>query len=84
MSGVEEYGHAMVGGHRLPVVGLHMCHGQISLRILVPQGFPGCSDANLTLFGHDDRGIIQALSTVDIPALTDEFALIDLELGLQP
>lgn len=78
-----EYGHAMVGGHRLPIVGVHLCSGQVSLRCLIESPFPGCTDALVTFFGHDNLGITQMPQEIDIPPVTSGFALLDVELRLK-
>jgi hypothetical protein len=80
---IEEHGYAMVDGVRLPIVGLHMCGGLISLSALVPPGYPGCTDAVVTLFGHDDRGIFQAPNTVSIPPLPADlpYGTLEIEMG---
>jgi hypothetical protein len=81
---VEEDGYALIAGTRCPVIGIHMCGGDISLRLLVPGGFPGEAEAAITLFGHDDKGITQISTLVDVPAVPDEngFGLIELSLSL--
>lgn len=77
---VEEDGYAMIAGVRCSVVGIHMCGGGIGLRVLVPHGFPGCKDATITLFGHDDKGITQLPDLVDLEPVQGEFGLLDLKI----
>ena len=79
---MEESGYAMVAGVRMPIYGVHMCQGRIALRVLVPGGFPGCIDALVTIFGHDNCGIMQIEQEVEIPAVSQgRFAVMELVLG---
>jgi hypothetical protein len=80
---LREEGYAMIAGERCPVVGVHLCKGTVSLRVIVPAGFKGCKDGAITLFGHDDKGIAQIPESIDLPPVSgeDSFGVLEVPLG---
>lgn len=79
---LEELGYAIVAGTRMPILGVHFCQGAIGVRCLIPKDFKGCVDGLVTLFGHDERGIMQLPETITIPAVPENVAYGVMELQL--